>query len=843
MTHSFVAYQNSVTPESLAEHVDFYRIDALRHLLDPKKKSEMGQFMTSSLIAKFMASLFREPFKNIHVLDAGAGVGSLTAAFVEEFCKRPAKTRPKNIQSTAYELDLGLSSYLKSTITYCQESCQQKGISFEGKILQEDFIEDGVAILNKNLFTDLEAPEYTHAILNPPYKKIRSSSVHRKLLSSIGIETSNFYTAFLVLAVKLLTPGGELVAITPRSFCNGPYFKPFRKIFFDNMVFRQIHVFASRNKAFKDDEVLQENIIFYAVKNNRQERVTISASNDSTFEGMTVREVDYSKIINPNDPDKFIHIATSDLDQNVVDRINFFGHTLDDIGVNVSTGRVVDFRAKKYLRTQPKKDTVPLIYPTHFQDGFINWHKEGIKKPNALISCKETEKLMLPAGCYVLVKRFSAKEEKRRLVASIYDSDRIISEVIGFENHLNVFHIKNKGLPLNLAKGLSLYLNSTLLDTYFRQFNGHTQVNATDLKIMRYPSVETLNRLGSSYEDIFPLQTEIDNLIEQEILKTGKVMTPDPNKAKQKTEEALNILKQLGLPKGQLNDRSALTLLALLNLKPEMSWSEAGGHLIGITPIMEICKNDYGRQYAPNSRETFRRFTMHQFVEAGLAVQNPDQPDRPVNSPKWCYQIEFSALELLKQYKTTSWDKSLKAYLKNIKTLKERYARERKMNMIPVTLTDGRKIQLTPGKHSELIKNIILEFGPRFVPGGKVIYVGDTGDKWGYFDKKSLKKLGVKVDLHGKMPDTVIYYPEREWILLIEAVTSHGPVDSKRQIELKKLFENCEAGLVYVTAFPSRTEMSRYLGEISWETEVWVADAPSHLIHFNGERFLGPYDK
>jgi hypothetical protein len=163
------------------------------------------------------------------------------------------------------------------------------------------------------------------------------------------------------------------------------------------------------------------------------------------------------------------------------------------------------------------------------------------------------------------------------------------------------------------------------------------------------------------------------------------------------------------------------------------------------------------------------------------------------------------------------------------------------MRKLPVKLTTGDTIRLSPGDHSELIKAVIEEFAPRFVPGGILIYAGDTGEKWGYFDKELLAKLGVEVDGHGKMPDVVLYCPERTWLLLVESVTSHGPVDGKRHEELARLFSGSKAGLVYVTAFPSRAAMTRYLGEIAWETEVWVADAPSHLIHFNGARFLGPY--
>jgi len=316
------------------------------------------------------------------------------------------------------------------------------------------------------------------------------------------------------------------------------------------------------------------------------------------------------------------------------------------------------------------------------------------------------------------------------------------------------------------------------------------------------------------------------------------------NKKQQKLiDESLAILQALDFPRAQQNERSALTLLALLNLTPPKTWKDAEGPMIGIRAILDFCRSNYGKPYAENTRETFRRQTMHQFVAAGLVVENPDKPERPTNSPKWCYQIEPSALSFLRDhFKAKTWKSELASYLTKRAGLTSKYAMEREMLMVSVTIAEGRAIQLTPGKHSQLIKEIIEEFASRFAPGSKVLYAGDTGEKWGYFDKEGLLALGVEVDMHGKMPDVVLYYPAKNWLLLVEAVTSHGPVDGKRRSELAKLFSRCTAGVVYVTAFPTRAEMARYLGEISWETEVWVAEAPTHMIHFNGVRFLGPYD-
>lgn len=305
---------------------------------------------------------------------------------------------------------------------------------------------------------------------------------------------------------------------------------------------------------------------------------------------------------------------------------------------------------------------------------------------------------------------------------------------------------------------------------------------------------------------------------------------------------ALQIIVWLGLPRAQLNERSALCLLALLDLTPGKAWADAEAPLVGITPIMEWAREHYGKEYAPNTRETFRRQTMHQFCDAGIALCNPDSPERPVNSPKTVYQIEPAALALLRTFGTPAWHEGLTAYLAERETLVARYAKEREQNRIPVQIALDKTISLSPGEHSELIRAIIEEFAPRFAPGSVLVYAGDTGDKWSHFDEPLLAGLGVDVDSHGKMPDVVLHYTAKDWLLLVESVTSHGPVDGKRHAELANLFAGSTAGLVYVTAFPNRAIMGRYLGEIAWETEVWVADTPSHLIHFNGARFLGPHD-
>jgi adenine-specific DNA-methyltransferase len=444
----------------------------------------------------------------------------------------------------------------------------------------------------------------------------------------------------------------------------------------------------------------------------------------------------------------------------------------------------------------------------------------------------------MPGGTYVLAKRFSSKEEKRRIVAAVFDPEIVPAEMVGFENHLNVFHADGAGIDPVLARGLAAFLNSTFVDAYFRQFSGHTQVNATDLRSLRYPSLAALRKLGAT---VAPgsAQQELDEAVESVL---GLATMDNPLARKRKVDDALAVLKALDLPRAQQNERSALTLLAMLNLKPHIAWSKAGSPLIGITPVMDFIRDQYGKAYAPNTRETVRRLTVHQFRDAGLIVANPDDPARAVNSPKAVYQIEAEALKLLRTYGSRSWSKHLASYVKQMGTLATRYAQAREMARIPVTLPVSESVfKLTPGGQNELIKKIVEDFCPLFAPGAHVIYVGDTGDKFAVFDKQALGKLRVVVDSHGKMPDVAVHRKDKNWLLLIEAVTSHGPVNPKRRAELAQLFGGSTAGLVYVTAFLTRKAMLRYLRDISWESEVWVAESPEHMIHFDGERFLGPY--
>ncbi len=814
--------------------LDFRRLDVSRQI-SSKRQSQLGQFFTPSNIAEFMVEMVETvSVEHVRILDPGAGIGTLTAAFIMRLVAQACP--PKSIEVVAFEIDPFVRSYLEVTLNVCRSLCRDAGVDFAAEIISDDFILHTRQRFENDLF-ETDPRRYTHAILNPPYKKIGSQSEQRNALSSLGIETGNLYSAFAALAIKWLENGGELVAITPRSFCNGPYFIPFRKFMLEQAALRRIHVFEQRDQAFSDDDVLQENIIFKVIKGATPEQVVVSCSSGSGWDLLTSRVVDFAQVVDMESREKIIHIAVNDFDQGIVEQMNALPCRLEDLGVGVSTGRVVDFRAKEFLHVAPDESTVPLFYPSHMKDGETEHPRKEFRKSQFIEACEATSSLLLPAGCYALVKRFSAKEESRRIVAAVCRTDG----PAGFENHLNVYYAHGLGLPDEVVKGLVLFLNSTLVDMYFRLFSGHTQVNAGDLRRLNYPSPETLTKWGKAYGKVTGDQDMIDELVEAEVCRMAPNKRAGKRQIKQKLKEAFAILNALGLPREQQNERSALTLLALAGLVPEAEWKSVGSPLIGITPIMDFCREHYGVNYAPNTRETFRRQTMHQFVQAGLVRENPDDPTRATNSPKWCYQLEEHAVELLRQYATDMWEAELESFLEIVPALKHRYAAMREMKKIPVGFGEGAKIQLSPGKHNKLVKAIIEQFCPRFTPAAEVLYIGDTQEKFAFRNAERMAELGCLLEEHGKMPDVIVYDPVKEWLILVESVTSHGPVDAKRHVELASLFSSVESGIVYVTAFPDRTLMARYLGVISWETEVWVADAPDHLIHFNGERFLGPY--
>ena len=309
-----------------------------------------------------------------------------------------------------------------------------------------------------------------------------------------------------------------------------------------------------------------------------------------------------------------------------------------------------------------------------------------------------------------------------------------------------------------------------------------------------------------------------------------------------KIDDARDILEQLGLPPAQRNDISCLTLLALTGLSEDDPWSQTSKPSLSIHQILGFMRDVYGTEYAENTRENVRRQVIHQLEQARVVDRNPDAPDLPTNSPRTHYGLTDDALNVLRLYQSSGWESELHAFRTSHGALLEIYQRRRRMQEIPVRTSTGDEIRLSPGRHNRLQAQVVTDFGPRFAPGSILLYLGDAANKLLHLDREKLDLLGIPLTEHDKLPDVMLYDEERAWLFLVEAVTSHGPVNPKRVEELEITLKDCVATRVYVSAFPDLQQFKRYVDKIAWETEVWIAEIPDHLIHFNGDKFLGPKD-
>lgn len=450
-----------------------------------------------------MASLFSSlP----HLLDAGAGHGALTSAVLHRGLLESVKT----IHATLYELDSALLDGLHQTIAQSKLQARDSSLDFTASVLNSDFL----------LATFDPAKPFTHAILNPPYGKLARRTAVRQSLEAAGFDTTNLYSAFLDVAIESLAEDGELVAITPRSFFNGLYFAPFRKRFLERMRLEHIRLFDSRRDVFAG--VLQETVIIHAVKTRVKKRfVSVSQVMDAG-QAPVLQRLPYSEVVRPADSNAFIRVASDAASIHQIALIDYQPCTLESLGFKVSTGKVVDFRCLEVLRHLPVVGDHALIYPTHLEQGMIEYPKNNAKA-NAVLPLESSRALLVPEGFYVLIKRFSAKEEARRVVAALYEPEKARFGAVGFENHLNFIHQDGYGLPRDVALGLVAYLNSSAFDAAFRVFSGHTQVNATDLRSMKFPSLAGLKRLATRVCVPLPSQLELDDIVLLEVFENVTV--------------------------------------------------------------------------------------------------------------------------------------------------------------------------------------------------------------------------------------------------------------------------------------------------------------------------------
>lgn len=469
---------------------------AAAEMLGDARRAELGQFFTPLPLAVLMAEMMDTVARgSIHVLDPGAGAGSLTTALIDSICRWPSP--PEHIEATLVEADPRLETTLAEALADCNAACSDQGIEYCGTVQVGDFLRATALNIGANDF-----PAVDLAILNPPYRKIKTQSPERAWARACGVEVSNLYAAFVAATVASLAPGGQIVAITPRSFTNGTYFRRFRQFLLDKTAITKLHVFDSRGEAFRGDGVLQENLIMHAVRgpSPNGHRVQISASR-RPGDQIRSRRVAGTAVVDAADPEAFIKLPIDEMDAEVASRMASMPARLNELGLSVSTGPVVDFRVGDSLRATADEDAaIPLLYPTAVQRASVTWPPSGSRKPSAISAEGAVGKWLVPDGNYVLVRRFSAKEEPRRVVAGVLRKGQLGFDRIGLENHLNYFHCQGGGTDQEIAVGLAAYLNSAFVDAYIRTFNGHTQVNAADLRSLRYPSEDGLRELARTAE-------------------------------------------------------------------------------------------------------------------------------------------------------------------------------------------------------------------------------------------------------------------------------------------------------------------------------------------------------
>ncbi|MCY4176677.1 MAG: Eco57I restriction-modification methylase domain-containing protein [Acidimicrobiaceae bacterium] len=441
------------------------------------ERSARGQFATPSAAARTMADLVK-PRRVLKVVDPGAGAGALMLALVASAIEREVV---EQLSVDLLETDKGALRLLERAVREAHLAAEAHGLELTTRILDRDFCDrSGWA----------GETRFDAVIVNPPYMKLGASDPCRSMVAERhGVDCPNLYAAFLAVAVELLRDSGQLVAITPRSFANGMYFTDFRHYLTDNASFDHVVLFDRRDRVFESSSVLQETVIFSMHKSAPEPGglVRVETRADHISAPIAVHDVAHHKIVRPRDPARCINLPGSPDAMCAAEQIAALPADLQSLGLSVSTGPVVDFRCREHLTTAQAEGSVPLIYPVNLKQARVQWPVEA-RKPQGFTVSPLTRRWLFPNGIYVLVKRFTAKEEKRRVVACVYDPVDGYDHV-AFENHVNVIHRDHGPLQGFEADALADFLNSDLVDIYFRMFSGSTQVNATDLRRLRFPQL------------------------------------------------------------------------------------------------------------------------------------------------------------------------------------------------------------------------------------------------------------------------------------------------------------------------------------------------------------------
>jgi len=496
-------------------------VDAAQRRHEVRTSSEerkgRGQFFTPPSIATFMSGLVRIPPRHFRVLDPGAGTGVLSAAI----CERIIRLRSaRDVEFVLFETDANVLPALDENMRRCRARLRAAGHDMTYKIDETDFVlSNRPRSTQGTLFGDEQlCHAFDAAIMNPPYFKLNKNSAHARAFERIIHGQPNIYALFMATASMMVCPGGQLVAITPRSFCNGLYFREFRRWLFERMTLRRVHLFESRTEAFKDADVLQESVITLWGKTPQgRQSVDVSTSHGSEIDG-TVRTAEFAadRIIRGIGTDFVIRIPLNSADAKIMDALEAWSKTFADQGFRISTGPVVTFRATAYLLDDVKAPgAIPLLFPHNVRPFETRWPLTKNGKPLALRACAGSEKLLLASRNYVLLRRFSAKEEHRRLTASSFLPDcGEWPPHIAIENHLNYIYFARRNLSETETLGLTALFNSALLDRYFRTLSGNTQVNATEIRAMPFPSLEEIRRIGAAVNGLkFTDRAEVERTV------------------------------------------------------------------------------------------------------------------------------------------------------------------------------------------------------------------------------------------------------------------------------------------------------------------------------------------
>lgn len=478
------------------------------------RRQALGQFFTPVEVARFMASLALDGHIPQRVLDPGAGSGVLANAICELLPNR--KTR---FHLDAFEIDPELASLCHLSLTYAKTWLARKELEFTFEIHETDFILETAGTFAPRLFDQRVPRLYDLVIANPPYFKLQKSDPRSVVAAAVNHGQPNIYAVFMALAASALVDGGVMVTITPRSFATGDYFTQCRRHVFSRVVPEVVHLFDSRRAAFRDDTVLQENVILKARRASPTQHAVVSVSTShgpADIAGRTSRTVALASVVEISSPNAVFHIPARETDVAIMRFLRNWPHTLHTLGLEASTGPVVAFRARRFLINEPmNKGHVPLLWLHNVRQMAIEWPAAKGAKSQYIVDSPNSDRILLPNRTYVLLRRFTAKEERKRLTAAPLMKGQLPGRRVGLENHLNYIHRPQGEIHSDEAFGLAALLSSNLIDRYFRISNGHTQVNATELRSIPLPSRQVLIDLGSEIRRGLGLPMDIDLFMER----------------------------------------------------------------------------------------------------------------------------------------------------------------------------------------------------------------------------------------------------------------------------------------------------------------------------------------